>query len=465
MENRIHNFKSFISLNESKSDGTSIIIGDSCTPNIFKRSKTLTMLGTNGSEESLWKSGMGVKWLKSAVSKHPVETKVKDVVINIGTNGAFGPNDDIKGLMAELKRVFPQAKFSIVQGSWGWGNNVSVTADKVKTYYGRFKAEGVTVIEPPIGKVADPHTNLPVYDTIAKEIDGLVTNQSGYIAPTDLSKGNSATSQIISRTGDSYKYKVEGDHWLAKKDSQSRWYEITGADFKPAYQVSIDTLDKENPNMRSNNAPKKGGMSGSGTVVNKDNQTKDDTKNITGEGNITEDIGTFIYSYPKAKLNNYNLVIIFGGINYANPKWMFTETPKELLSKAIFVFVPYTVSYADAKKQIDEQLAKKGMKFKEVSILGFSAGALNVQKAFRKDFKFIGLIDPSTRSEYINTPFTDNTKMVYNDSNWTGLAKIKEALPKIAKSVENGGGDSEKVSLSHAKIPAYFLNKYKDQIA
>ena len=220
------------------------------------------MLGNTGSEETLWKSGMGVKWLKTAVSKHPVDTKVKDVVINIGTNGAFSPNDDIKGLMSELRRVFPQAKFCVVQGSWGWGNNVSVTADKVKTYYNRFKAEGVTVIEPPIGKVSNPHTNLPVYDTIAKEIDGLVTNQSGYVAPTDLSKGNSTTSQIISRSGDPYKYKVESDHWLAKKDSQSRWYEITGADFKPPYQVSIDTLDKENPNMRSKSAPKKGENNG-----------------------------------------------------------------------------------------------------------------------------------------------------------------------------------------------------------
>ena len=257
MENQIHNFKSFINLNEAKSDGTSIIIGDSVTPNIFKRSKTLTMLGNTGSEETLWKSGMGVKWLKTAVLKHPVDTKVKDVVINIGTNGAFSPNDDIKGLMTELRRVFPQAKFCVVQGSWGWGNNVSVTEDKVKKYYDRFKDEGVTVIEPPIGKVSDPHTNLPVYNTIAKEVDDLITNQSGYIAPTDLSKGNPATGQIISRPGDQYKYKVENDHWLAKKDSQSRWYEITGSDFKPPYQVSIDILDKENPNMRSKSAPKK----------------------------------------------------------------------------------------------------------------------------------------------------------------------------------------------------------------
>jgi len=268
MTNRIHNFESFISLNEAKSDGTSIVIGDSCTPNIFKRSKTLTMLGNTGSEENLWKSGMGVKWIKTAVSKYPVSTNVKDVVINIGTNGAFSPNDDIKGLMTELRRVFPQAKFCVVQGSWGWGYNVSVTPDKVKKYYDRFKAEGVTVIEPPIGKVTDPHTNLPVYDTIAKEIDEWVTNQSGYVAPTNLSQGNSATSQIISRPEDPYKYKVDNDHWLAKKDSQSRWYEITGADFKPPYQVSIDILDKENPNMRSKSAPKKGSNTGNTETPN-----------------------------------------------------------------------------------------------------------------------------------------------------------------------------------------------------
>ncbi len=210
---------------------------------------------------------MGVKWLMDAVSKYPVSSNVKDVVINIGTNGAFNPKDNIKGLMAELRRVFPQAKFCVIQGSWGWGYNVSVTEDKVKKYYDIFRSEGVTVIEPPIGKVKDPHTNLPVYDVIAKAIDGWVTNQSGYVQTADLSKGNSATSQIISRPGDPYRYKVENDHWLAKKDSQARWYEITGADFKPPYQVSIDILDKENPNMRSKSAPKRSG----GTSTSADN--------------------------------------------------------------------------------------------------------------------------------------------------------------------------------------------------
>jgi len=332
MANLIHNFDSFVRLNESKSDGTSIIIGDSCTPIIFKRSKTLTMLGNTGSEKSLWKSGMGVKWLKDAVSKYQVTPSVKDVVINIGTNGAFNPKDDIKGLMTELRRVFPQAKFCVIQGSWGWGYNVSVTEDKVKKYYDIFRSEGVTVIEPPIGKVKDPHTNLPVYDVIAKAIDGWITNQSGYIQTTDLSKGNSATSQIISRPGDPYRYKVENDHWLAKKDSQARWYEITGADFKPPYQVSIDILDKENPNMRSKSAPKRSGAASvdngtNGTSVVTSTDSEEDTNlppllignlpiKLTGSYKVPRVIlmkADALHAFDRRKLDGFGGYMLRGG--------------------------------------------------------------------------------------------------------------------------------------------------------
>jgi hypothetical protein len=201
-----------------------------------------------------------------------------------------------------------------------------------------------------------------------------------------------------------------------------------------------------------------------GVVLYKTRTKKETNKTIMEEGNNTEAVGTLIYSYPKTKLDSYSLVIVFGGINYANPKWMLGETPKSLLSKAVFVFVPYTTPYADAKKQIDSYLATKNIKTNSVSVLGFSAGGLNVQKAPQKDFKFVGLIDPSTRSEYVGLPFTNIAKMVYNDANWGTLPKIKEVLPKLAQAVKSGGGESEKVSLAHAKIPSYFFNKYKDQI-
>ena len=266
MKNKIHDFKSFMTLNESKNDGVNLIIGDSTTPNISKKSNTLTILGDTGSEGNLWKSGVGVKWLKTAVSKYPVSNKVKNVVIKIGSNGAYSPNDDIKGLMVELRRVFPQAKFFAAQGSWGWGNNINVTTDQVKRYYDRFKNEGVTIVEPPIGKVSDPHKDLPIYKDIAKSIDDLINqtenikpqetaNSQETTKPQETTKTESKESKIISRPGDPYKYKVENDNWLAKKDSQSKWYEISGANYKPAYQSSIDKLDKENPEMRSKNAP------------------------------------------------------------------------------------------------------------------------------------------------------------------------------------------------------------------
>ena len=66
-----------------------------------------------------------------------------------------------------------------------------------------------------------------------------------------------ATSGIIKRQGDPYEYKVESDNWLAKKTGTQKWFNITGADFKPAYQKSIDILDKENKSSRTANAPKR----------------------------------------------------------------------------------------------------------------------------------------------------------------------------------------------------------------
>lgn len=114
---------------------------------------------------------MGLKWLKDAVYKYPITKDIKNVVINIGTNGGFNPNEDIDGLVNELKRVFPNAKLFVVKGSWGWGGNKDVTETKVNTYYKKFENEGVKIINPAIGSVKDPHSNLPIYKEIGKNID------------------------------------------------------------------------------------------------------------------------------------------------------------------------------------------------------------------------------------------------------------------------------------------------------
>ena len=148
-----------------------IIIGDSVTPIIAKRLKKAIILGSEQGEKNLWKSGENVKWLKNAVSKYPVSKDVSNVIVNIGTNGAFNIKDDIDGLFEVLTEKFPKAKFLVIQGSWGWGDNKNVTLEKVNKYYDKFQEKGAKIIEPPIGKTNNPHTGLPVYDLIAKAID------------------------------------------------------------------------------------------------------------------------------------------------------------------------------------------------------------------------------------------------------------------------------------------------------
>ena len=65
------------------------------------------------------------------------------------------------------------------------------------------------------------------------------------------------SDKVYTRTGDPYKYKVTNNHWLAQKEGQDRWYEISGKDFRPSYQISIDILDSEFPDARTKDGPKR----------------------------------------------------------------------------------------------------------------------------------------------------------------------------------------------------------------
>lgn len=147
------------------------VIGDSQTPFIDKNSTLVSRIGENGSESTLWKGGKGLSWLKDSLVAYPVSPSVNSIVINIGTNGGFNSRDDVKGLVDAVKSKFPNARLFAVQGSWGWGGNKDVTEEKVKAYYDKFKQEGVEIIQPAIGKVNDPHGNLPIYAEIGAELD------------------------------------------------------------------------------------------------------------------------------------------------------------------------------------------------------------------------------------------------------------------------------------------------------
>ena len=195
---------------------------------------------------------------------------------------------------------------------------------------------------------------------------------------------------------------------------------------------------------------------------------KEFIKKETDEGNSKEEVKSntkrmlsdgVILSIPDTKYKKYNLVIIFGGMYYADPEWMYKQIPSEGLYKNIVVIAPYTMSYAKAKSIFEPAI--KDLKIDSTSVMGFSAGGLQVQKNYSPQWKIAGLIDPSTRTEYLNLPFSSNVKMVYNDANWGGkLAGIGTIQTKLEPKIKEKSGYAEKVSIAHENIPKYFFDKF-----
>lgn len=170
--------KKFVPVKREKKNlvsGKNIIIGDSQVPWLDMNTSKASRLSQSGGKASLWESGKTVSWLISALSEYPVSPEIENVVIVIGTNGGYGKymQDNIPKLFESLRRTFPNARFFAVQGSYGFGSLKDITEDDVRNYYSKFRAQGATVIEPPIGKV-EPHGNRPIYAKIGKTLDSLL---------------------------------------------------------------------------------------------------------------------------------------------------------------------------------------------------------------------------------------------------------------------------------------------------
>jgi len=187
------------------------------------------------------------------------------------------------------------------------------------------------------------------------------------------------------------------------------------------------------------------------------------SKKSATDYNAVTDNG-FIITIPQSNVKNWNVVYIFGGMAYATPKWMFNKTPKSILLNNVVIFAPYTSTFKSTQDKLKEIIEPKGIQVEKISMLGFSAGALNILSKFSNNIKFFGLIDPSNKVDYLNLNFGKNTYMVYNDSNWGAYPRIKKDMLVMASNINGKGGFTESVKLSHEKIPSYFMNKFATEI-
>jgi hypothetical protein len=148
-----------------------IIIGDSQTPHVARRTSKAQMISGPEGESTLHKGSTTVNWLRGAVKKYPVSPEVENVVLCTGTNGGYSNfENDIDGLFSAVKKTFPNAKIFAVQGSWNWGGLKKYNETDVRNYYKKYQTLGATLIEPPIGGI-EPHGDRPVYKKIGADID------------------------------------------------------------------------------------------------------------------------------------------------------------------------------------------------------------------------------------------------------------------------------------------------------
>jgi hypothetical protein len=135
-------------------------------------------------------------------------------------------------------------------------------------------------------------------------------------------------------------------------------------------------------------------------------------------------------------------------MHYATPDWMEKQIPDWMWGRYEIFIAAYGTPLSEIKSDIDP---------KTTALIGFSAGGLDVLQNYKKDYAFVGLIDPSTRDKYSKTEFGSNTFMVYDASNW---GNINASLESVARQVIKTGGKAAEINMDHSKIPKYFFETH-----
>lgn len=167
-----------------------------------------------------------------------------------------------------------------------------------------------------------------------------------------------------------------------------------------------------------------------------------------------KNIGDCILITPD-KPTDKTACVIFGGIGFATPKWMLERIPEELQYRKTILILPYTSNIDQAKKILGKTQIK--------SVLGFSAGGHQVWK-LSGEYQFVGLIDPSTKKEYVDDYFINDKRvfMMYRPDNWGGrLAYIGKEQKRAAKLM---GGNAILVNLGHSQIPTEFFRRFSNYL-
>lgn len=206
--------------------------------------------------------------------------------------------------------------------------------------------------------------------------------------------------------------------------------------------------------------------------ASKAKSSSDITKNpnfIPGHSQLTDPQFPVTATKPNTPLDKYDVLIVFGGINYATSGWMEENTPDSIKEKYLVYYLPwnYAINHKDTLLSVFKQLPAKSFSF-----AGFSAGGKSVMKVMDHYTsagitadsiegspinKFI-LMDPSIYRDLIDSLNYSKTVMTYGSSGMIGL--YGDIYPDLDQKIKEDGGKSEKHSKSHNWFVPYTLDKY-----
>jgi len=177
--------------------------------------------------------------------------------------------------------------------------------------------------------------------------------------------------------------------------------------------------------------------------------------------------GPLLITIPKNQKDKQSITLIFGGIKYANPKFMMDNTPREYFEKSVLVFAPCRSMGGEGFKNYinitNKILKRQGIKTTKIAVCGFSGGGPDALEAEGSNLKLVGLIDADpnfSKAKDKKYPLIINS---YNVENWGEDEKIKGMFRSFAIWTRKNRSIIEKTSVDHKIYPKYFLYRYRNK--
>ena len=157
----------------------------------------------------------------------------------------------------------------------------------------------------------------------------------------------------------------------------------------------------------------------------------------------------------ESEMSKNNVLLVFGGINYATPEWMESQIPLEIIDNNTMLIKAYNTNIEEVIDELNE------LEYNSLQVVGFSAGGRNVFKIAKiKKPDFIGLIDPTVPKNWSLEGFPTNSTLFFNSNNWDSYPEIKERQLELKQEMLNSGMTVVEEELSHKIFPKEFFNIY-----